>query len=223
MTTTEENSRRITAMVYLPPGGVPSYADEPVLKAMVTNEHNNVFVPGVGPPDPVAVFVGEAPGATEILTGSPFTGAAGMRLDTLLDKVALYRSRCWITNVVKLRPTRPDGRDRAPREDEIRVSMPYLWRELEIAAGHSTRVICALGRTAATALCGGNVPVGRYHGQWRVVTDPAGMKWALFVTYHPSAALRSEEVNELLLADLRAFRQEVTSFGVQARERLAAG
>lgn len=41
------------------------------------------IVPGAGNPDANIMFVGEAPGKNEDLTGQPFVGAAGKVLDKL--------------------------------------------------------------------------------------------------------------------------------------------
>ena len=72
-------------------------------------------VPGEGDIDSEIVFVGEAPGANEDLTGRPFVGRAGKLLEVLLSEIGLKRENVWIGNIIKHRP--PENRD--PLPDEI--------------------------------------------------------------------------------------------------------
>lgn len=174
---------------------------------------------------PRAVIIGEAPGATEVATGIPFTGKAGQRLRSRLQDAGLRDEECWITNVLKLRPTNTIGRDRPPRVQEIGESMPYLWRELAMGPGHHTRLICALGRTAVSALLGSDIRISDVHGQWvkRAIEDPAGEKWMVFASYHPAAALRSPEIDAMFTADLADFARDVRESGQEALEKLRSG
>jgi uracil-DNA glycosylase family 4 len=74
------------------------------------------LVPGEGNPDADVVFIGEAPGKNEDLTGKPFIGAAGKFLTELLEGVGLKRDDVFITSIVKYRP--PNNRDPLPAEKE---------------------------------------------------------------------------------------------------------
>lgn len=176
---------------------------------------------GTWPDRPIAVLVGEAPGATEVQTGQPFTGASGQRLTTLLGSG--FRDRCGVTNILKFRPTfreggKPELRDRRPRLQEITESLPYFWREMSLMAAPSTRIICALGRTAASALLRADIRIADFHGQWTKypVIDPGGEAWMVFVTYHPSATLFNPELAQVLETDLFKFTEEVGMYGSQA-------
>jgi hypothetical protein len=72
------------------------------------------FVFGDGNPQARVVFVGEAPGHEEDLTGIPFVGRAGKLLDELLSEVGLDRRHVYICNTLKCRP--PNNRDPEPSE-----------------------------------------------------------------------------------------------------------
>ena len=74
-------------------------------------------VPGEGSENAEIMFIGEAPGYYEALSGRPFCGAAGKVLDELLDFVGIKRKDIYITNVVKVRP--PNNRD--PKPEEIKA------------------------------------------------------------------------------------------------------
>ena len=61
-------------------------------------------VPGKGRFDANVIFVGEAPGRNEDVHGEPFVGAAGKRLDMILEDTGIRREDVYITNIVKCRP-----------------------------------------------------------------------------------------------------------------------
>src|SRR5215213_11269500 len=63
-------------------------------------------------------IVGEAPGEQEVEEGRPFVGNAGKLLDKLLEEAGIDRSKVYVTNTVKVRPTKESGgrtRNRPPR------------------------------------------------------------------------------------------------------------
>jgi uracil-DNA glycosylase len=106
-----------------------------------------VLVPGEGSSRPVALIVGEAPGAMENTHKRPFVGASGVVLRSLIKDAAELEDRHWfITNVLKYRPPN----NRTPEPEEVAASLPYLRREY--AALGSPAVIVAVGGTAFTAL-----------------------------------------------------------------------
>src|SRR5215203_5959557 len=57
-----------------------------------------------GPRDAKIVIIGEAPGATEMSTGRPFTGASGELLDRMLGRVGITPSECFFTNICHTQP-----------------------------------------------------------------------------------------------------------------------
>ncbi|MDP3004276.1 MAG: uracil-DNA glycosylase, partial [Candidatus Azambacteria bacterium] len=101
----------------------------------------NKFLPVIGEGNHYAkiMFIGEAPGKNEALTGRPFCGAAGRILDELLQSIGLNRKEVYVTNIVKDRP--PFNRD--PEPQEIEFYAPFLDRQIEII---KPEVIATLGR-----------------------------------------------------------------------------
>ena len=63
-------------------------------------------VPGEGNPDADVVFLGEAPGKTEALTGRPFVGRSGKLLRGLIADAGLKDKEVFITSPVKYLPDR---------------------------------------------------------------------------------------------------------------------
>jgi uracil-DNA glycosylase len=136
-----------------------------------------VFGEGSGSAD--LMVVGEAPGAEEDLTGSPFVGRAGKLLDLLLSTVGFSRESIYICNVLKCRP--PGNRNPAP--EEIEACSPYLRRQIQLV---KPRAILAVGGFAAQTLLGSTTPIGRLRG---TVHDFEGVP--LVPSYHPAALLRN--------------------------------
>ncbi|MEN9389328.1 MAG: hypothetical protein RLY61_412 [Candidatus Parcubacteria bacterium] len=145
-------------------------------------------VPGEGNIHSEIVFIGEAPGEKEDLSGRPFVGRAGLLLEKLLEKIGMVRSDVWIGNIVKHRP--PKNRD--PLPDEVLACSPYLAMQLDIIA---PRLVVTLGRYAMSYFH----PAGKItldHG--KLITLP---KLALFPVYHPAAALRNPTFAKALVTD----------------------
>lgn len=107
-----------------------------------------------GNPRAGIMFVGDAPEYEEEKERKPFIGPAGQKLDQILKAMGLPRDQVYLTNIVKFRPKKGDGRfqstsDRSPQEEEMAVSLPYVLAEIEVVR---PQVIVALGRTAAEGL-----------------------------------------------------------------------
>jgi DNA polymerase len=156
-------------------------------------------VPGQGPSAPLAMVVGEGPGAEEDASGLPFVGPAGKLLDKMLASIGLSRdANCFIANVVKCRP--PQNRD--PSADEQAACLGYLRRQIALL---QPRAILCVGRIAAGALLGTSDGVGKLRGSWRQFEG-----LPLLVTYHPSALLRDDSYKRPAWEDLKLFRERLS-------------
>lgn len=154
---------------------------------------------GEGSPYARIMFVGEAPGYYEDLSGRPFVGAAGKVLEENLRRVGLSREVVYITNVIKCRP--PGNRD--PLPEEIEACTPYLDRQVKII---NPDVICTLGRFAMRyMLKKAGVPVSsisRLHGKmFRVRLY--GRERILAIMYHPAVALYKPPLRKVFENDFR--------------------
>jgi DNA polymerase len=162
-------------------------------------------VPGEGAARPLALVVGEGPGAEEDAAGRPFVGKAGQLLDRMLASVGLSRERnCFIANVVKCRP--PENRD--PLPEETAACLPFLARQIALL---SPAVILCVGRVATQALLNTGEGIGRLRGNFTwfqgfTASGPAGVAQApipLLPAYHPSALLRDESLKTPAFQDLK--------------------
>lgn len=161
---------------------------------------NVVF--GVGPPTAGVMVVSEAPGFWEDERGLPFMGSAGRNLNVLLLEAGLERKDIYIANCLKCRP--PKNRD--PLPDEIKACRLYL--EGQISA-IKPKLVVALGRIAAGELLGRHVVMGREHG---ALLDCiyAGVKFKLFLTYHPAAGIYSGKTKLQLQSDFKKLGQLIS-------------
>jgi uracil-DNA glycosylase family 4 len=99
------------------------------------------LVPGTGPEDAKVMVIGDAPGATEVDTGQPFTGRSGLILNQLLNMAGLNRSDCFLTYLLKYRTpgNRPVSAAEAIRAAKfLRKEWLAVRPVLTIAAGATT-------------------------------------------------------------------------------------
>ncbi len=150
---------------------------------------------GSGNENASLMFVGEAPGRAEDAQGLPFVGPAGKLLDTLLGGIGLRRADVYITNVVKCRP--PGNRD--PNPEEIDACNLFLKSQISII---KPKIVCALGRIAASVLLGRNVQMTKMHGQKFPVPG-----FFVVPVYHPAAALRNPATVSVIEEDLSLLRR----------------
>lgn len=149
------------------------------------------IVPGEGNPDADIVFIGEAPGRNEDLTGKPFIGAAGKVLSQLLEEIGLKRDDVFITSIVKFRP--PNNRDPKPSEKE--ESWPYLLRQLRVI---EPKMVVTLGRHSMGYFAP-NQSIAQVHGKLI-----EGGEWPVLPVYHPAAALYNRSTMAVLQDDFAA-------------------
>jgi uracil-DNA glycosylase len=144
---------------------------------------------GEGPADSEVCLVGEQPGDREDRTGRPFVGPAGLLLDRALSEAGVDRRKLYVTNAVKHFKNEPRGKRRlhkTPTAGEIEACRWWLERELDALR---PKVVVALGASAARALVGKTVPIGRNRGhELAFLGERRG-----FVTIHPSALLRMRD------------------------------
>jgi DNA polymerase len=149
------------------------------------NATQTVF--GEGPARAKFLLVGEQPGDQEDLQGKPFVGPAGLIFDRALADAGIDRKTVYVTNAVKHFKFERRGKRRIhakPSAAEIKIcSTTWLARELETI---EPDFVVALGATAAQALSGKSVAIGKLRG--REVQWADGRRG--LATVHPSYLLR---------------------------------
>lgn len=151
---------------------------------------------------PRLVLIGEAPGEKEVIEKRPFVGKAGKNLDEFLNMVQLCRTDIYVTNVVKVRPTKPgkSGRvtNRAPDKEELLLFTPWLKKELSLL---SPKALVSLGNVPLRALTEDDkITIGDVHGTW--LTAKNGLP--LYALYHPASVIYRRELKEVYTRDVLA-------------------
>ena len=156
---------------------------------------NTVF--GVGNPHASLMFVGEAPGEKEDLSGIPFVGAAGKLFDKYLIAVGIPREEVYIANMLKCRP--PKNRDPKPEEQDLCIE--YLREQVRTI---SPKLIVCLGRISAMRLIKPDFRITAEHGIW----FEKGA-FSICAVYHPSALLRDPRKKDDMLADMMEIKRRL--------------
>ena len=159
----------------------------------------NALVFGEGPLHPKLMLIGEAPGEQETLMGRPFVGKAGKNLDRFLELAGMRREEIYISNAVKIRPTKTGktGRisNRPPTKEEIALFLPWLKREIALVAPDC---IATLGNVPLKALAGDRVVIGDVHGQF---LDCEGR--VLYPLYHPASLIYNPSLRGVYAEDVK--------------------
>ncbi len=157
---------------------------------------------------PRLCLIGEAPGGQEEREGRPFVGKAGQNLSAFLETLSLRRDEIYITNAVKVRPSKVSAKgtisNRPPNREEKKLFFPLLWEELRRLDPPLT---VTLGNTALQALLGPEASIGACHGRELTYILPGESALRrLFPLYHPAAVIYDRTLNAVYEADLHALR-----------------
>lgn len=181
-----------------------NYKDEPTLG----------YIEGDGPIPCDILFVGEAPGKTEVEMGKPFVGVAGKNFEKYLNSIGLERKDIRITNTCFFRPITinisKNGRqtisNRPPKPKEIELFRDILDKEVSDV---NPKIIITLG----------NVPLKRFtdfksigscHGKLHFNDE---VKRNIFPMYHPSSLTyhHDEEFVQMYESDWKNLRSILNS------------
>ncbi len=139
-----------------------------------------------GSPNAKIVLIGEAPGADEDATGTPFVGRAGKFLSKLIEESGLSRKDdFYICNTVKCRP--PENR--VPTDEEKALCENYLLSQIKAV---NPKVIVLCGATSAKSFLGKKIKISQIRGQWFKIFDGIDAT----VILHPSFLLRKHSEDE---------------------------
>ena len=163
--------------------------------SLAATRTNCVF--GTGSRTAKLLFVGEAPGEQEDLSGVPFVGRAGQLLNKFLDAVDIPREDVYIANILKCRP--PQNRDPLPEEENACIG--YLREQVRLIR---PKIIVCLGRIAAAKLIKPDFKITKEHGEWFEKGD-----FVMTAVYHPAYLLRDPRKKEDMLTDMKRLREKL--------------
>jgi len=152
-----------------------------------------------GNPQGRVMFVGEAPGHEEDISGRPFVGRSGKLLDRMIEAIGLDRSKVYIANVV---PWRPPG-NRTPTPQETAICLPFIRRQIELA---DPDILVCLGGPSMQTLLGTKDGITRMRGRW-FPFDTGTREIKAMATFHPAFLLRSPLQKRLSWRDFLAIKK----------------
>lgn len=169
---------------------------------------NNVVFSDGNPETAKIVLIGEAPGETEDMTGTPFVGRAGKLLNQFLQEAGISRSEdLYIINTVKCRP--PENR--VPTDVEKAMCEKYLTAQIDIM---NPKAIIFCGATSLKSFCDDKkVQISKVRGKWFDV-EVNGKKYRSMAIFHPSYLLRNHSMEDgsprrLMQQDLSVIKSEI--------------
>lgn len=165
-------------------------------KCALARTRTNVVI-GCGNREADLMFVGEAPGENEDLTGTPFVGRAGKLLDFYLEAVGISRESVYICNILKCRP--PKNRDPLPEEENC--CMGFLREQVRLV---QPKMIVCLGRISAMRLLREDFKITKEHG----IFVQKG-RFQMCAVFHPSALLRDPSKREAMYTDMKEIKRRL--------------
>ena len=116
----------------------------------------------------------------------------------------------YITNVVKIRPTKVSDKgrvsNRPPSREELALFTPFLMEEILLV---QPRLIVTLGNVPLRALMGAKAVIGSVHGEMQRVSvahEKQSADFALFPLYHPASIIYNRSLQEVYQADLMTLK-----------------
>jgi DNA polymerase len=156
-----------------------------------------VAVPGEGNPNAQVVFIGEAPGKNEAISGRPFIGRSGKLLREAIRGIGLNDEKdVYITSPVKYLP-----KAGTPTPAQIAHGRKYVLRQLAVI---KPKIIVLMGRVAALGVLDEKIEVAKRHGE---VIERDGQHY--FLSYHPAAAIRFVKFKQVFLDDFKKLKKLV--------------
>ena len=174
------------------------------------------IVVGRGDSNSDIMFIGEAPGRKEDEQGLPFVGAAGKKLNSLMERIGLTIDDVYIANILKCRP--PENRD--PLPEEIKAHTPWLLKQIR---DMKPKVVCSLGNYSTKFFLAGcdvegmktQPGITSVHGKVREI-DVNGLKITLIPLFHPAATIYNQKLIPLWEEDMEIVKKEVAKMKSQS-------
>ena len=131
------------------------------------------------------MFIGEAPGHNEDITGIPFIGRAGQLLRKFMFDVGFSKDDFYIANTIKCRPPQ----NRKPKTEEKEACKRYLEKQIELV---NPKIIVLVGSTALESFIQDKkLTISKARGQ---IFEIDNRKY--IPIFHPSYLLRYHSMDE---------------------------
>lgn len=174
------------------------------------DEPTGGWITGAGPIPCKIMFLGEAPGKTEVEEQKPFVGSAGRTFEGYLNSIGLSRDDIRISNTCFFRPIKitqsKNGRqtvsNRTPKPSEVELFREVLDEEIQLV---NPSIIVTLGNIPLKRLTKFK-SIGECHGELYFNEE---LQRNIFPMYHPSSLIynRDEEFLKNYEEDWRKLKQ----------------
>ncbi len=146
------------------------------------------------------LFVGEAPGKTEVEEDFPFIGRSGQLLRRAIKYAKKEKRNIGFTNVVRCLPLNASREIRYPSRREVGFCRQFLDRDIEQT---DPDVIVLLGRAPLEAFPPSrDFSVSEERGNWRKL-EIAGRERIVFSTWHPAYVGRQKNLLPVFYDDIK--------------------
>jgi uracil-DNA glycosylase len=171
------------------------------IKNCKLKENANYAIIGNGNIESQIMIIGGAPGKSEDLSNSVYTGNDGNLLEKMLIAIKIKKQNVYITYAVNYRP--PD--DRKPSKDEIKKYKLFLEKHISII---NPKLLIMMGSTAMESLTGINSNISMERGKWKdIIVKNTSYKG--IITFDPSYLLRHPENKKNSWEDLKNIRKKI--------------
>ena len=175
-----------------------------------TDDKIGGYITGDGPIPCDILFVGEAPGKTEVEERKPFVGMAGKNFERYLHSIGLSKDNIRITNTCYFRPIkikenkndRTTISNRPPKTSEVELFRKVLDEEISLV---NPKIIITLGNVPLKRLTTFK-SIGDCHGTLYFNKE---LKMYIFPMYHPSSLTynRNEEFSNMYKNDWNKLKE----------------
>lgn len=171
-------------------------------------DNDTIPVTGEGSQLATICILGRNPGKEEALVGQPFVGRAGRKLKAVCAFYKIAYEQLYITNVVKCLTV-----DSVPPSRYCLLTCSRTWLDRELSTLLNLKLIIVLGNQALKYF----EPIGTVN-QLHGTSFNSSPLWytgnlKLFVSYHPSAALRNHTVNKHFFNDFKKLKELIDAEG----------
>ena len=155
------------------------------------------------------MIIGEAPGYEEDKIGKPFVGAAGKKLDQMINSIGLDRKKnVYITNIIPWRPPN----NRTPSNEEIGIFLPYVKKHIAII---NPKILLLFGNVASKSILNLNEGITKNHGKWfNYNNEFLNNKILTMCIFHPSYLLRSPNKKLVAWEDLKKVKEKIANLKI---------
>lgn len=177
-------------------------------KACELHKTRNCMVFSDGAASAPIMLIGEAPGADEDASGTPFVGRAGKLLNQFLEEAGFDRKKdLYICNTIKCRPPQ----NRVPSNQEKAACRSYLLGQISIVR---PKIILLCGSTAARSFIDEDFKISQIRGKWLNLFDDI----EVMPIFHPSYLLRNHSLEQdsprwLMKQDLQNIKAKLKELG----------